>query len=160
MTSQIPEKFISMSQESPEERLHNLFSELTGRMTTLRGYAEIFGNSLNEQSKPPIELMVFQKEFARIGQEFINIRNSFFEEEKIFALTEEDVLFWRKRFLVPAKELMDLAIKMESAKNVLAETLPDLFDLAEIFQRVANYIWMTIDVLTNPDFQPPPEKSD
>jgi len=156
----ITEKLISMSQESPDMRLAMLFSELTGHLTTLIGFAEIFGNSLQEQREPPAELLVFQREFTRIGQEFIKIRESFFEEFKNFSEITEDVLRWRNRLLVPAKELIDLANKMESSKNILPETLPDNIELIEIFQRVANRIWMTIDVLIKPDFRPPAEKSD
>lgn len=154
MSSQISERLILMSQESPDKRLQNLFFELKGILTSLIGWAEIFGNNLHEQRIPSSELLDFQQELTRIGQEFLHVRDSAIEEGTYFFGTEEDVLRWRKRLLIPAKELMGLATKIGSSESEMGNALPDGIELAEIVTGIANRMWMLIDALTNPDFQP------
>ena len=142
-----------MSQESPDKRLQNLFFELTEVTSSLLGWAEVFGNNLHEQSISSGELLGFQTELIRIGEEFRNIRNVALEEGTYFAGTEEDVLRWRKRLLTPAKDLMKLATRIESSKSEISDALPDEIRLDEIATSIANRQWMLIDALTNPDFR-------
>jgi hypothetical protein len=166
MSSHIPAELILMSQESPDARLYNLFYKLTINLNYLIGCAEFLDYSLHEQSNPPEGLLVFQEEAARIGQELNKIRILYLEirsshrEDEHFIETEEDVFRWRRKLLPPAKELMDLVVQMESNKGEMVEAFPDDIKLTDLATNIANRIWMTIDVLTNPDFEPSAEKSE
>jgi hypothetical protein len=166
MISQIPAQLILMSQESPDARLYNLFYQLTINLNYLIGCAEFLDYSLHEQSNPPEELLIFQEEAARIGQELNKIRILYLEtrsshrEDDHYIETKEDIFRWRKKLLPLAKELMDLVVQMESNKGEMAKVLHDDIELIDLAINIANRIWITIDVLTNPDFRTPTEKSD
>lgn len=148
------------SQLPPDKRLQNLFSEFVGILSSLIGWAEIFEKELYEQSIPSIKLLDFQQELKRIVQEFLNIRNSAFEEGTYFYGTEDDVQRWRKKLLIPANELMSLATKIETSISEMDAVLPNGAEIAETIIRIANRMRMSIDFHTNPDFQSPEEKTE
>jgi hypothetical protein len=90
---------------------------------------------------------------------YLETRSSHREDDH-YIETKEDIFRWRKKLLPLAKELMDLVVQMESNKGEMAKVLHDDIELIDLAINIANRIWITIDVLTNPDFRTPTEKSD